>query len=182
MTYCYAFFRFLPVCCFMTALTPVAADVLADDVFSAELVQAFRTQVEQSIEYNRFLGLKLLELRANTVRFGMHLRPELRGHLSIPRIHGGAISGALDAVAGAAVMAAVCAKFPGESGPALLERAGRLGTIDLRVDYLRQGLGEYFEATGQVMRLGSRVASVRMEFLDAQGQLLSTGTAAYIVS
>ena len=79
-------------------------------------------------------------------------------------------------------MAAVCAKFQGESAEALLARAARLGTIDLRVDYLRQGLGEYFEATGQVMRLGSRVASVRMEVFDAQGQLLATGTAAYIVS
>jgi acyl-coenzyme A thioesterase PaaI-like protein len=34
----------------------------------------------------------------------------------------------------------------------------------------------------EVMRLGSRVASTRMEFLGADGKLLSTGAAAYIVS
>jgi acyl-coenzyme A thioesterase PaaI-like protein len=34
----------------------------------------------------------------------------------------------------------------------------------------------------EVLRLGSRVASTRMSFLDADGKLLSTGSAAYIVS
>ena len=39
-----------------------------------------------------------------------------------------------------------------------------------------------FELRAEVMRLGSRVASTRMEFLSADGTLLSTGAAAYIVS
>jgi uncharacterized protein (TIGR00369 family) len=62
-----------------------------------------------------------------------------------------------------------------------LARFGRLGTIDLRVDYLRPATGPRFTGTATVMRLGSRVASTRMEFFDAQGKLLSTGAAAYIV-
>jgi acyl-coenzyme A thioesterase PaaI-like protein len=33
-----------------------------------------------------------------------------------------------------------------------------------------------------VLRLGSRVASTRMEFFSADGKLLSSGAAAYIVS
>jgi hypothetical protein len=33
-----------------------------------------------------------------------------------------------------------------------------------------------------VLRLGSRVASTRMEFCGADGKLLATGAAAYIVS
>jgi len=63
-----------------------------------------------------------------------------------------------------------------------LQRFGKLGTIDLRVDYLRPGIGEQFELRAEVLRLGSRVASTRMEFLDAEGKLLSAGAAAYIVS
>ena len=43
-------------------------------------------------------------------------------------------------------------------------------------------VGRSFELRAEVMRLGSRVASTRMEFLDAQGKLLSTGAGAYIVS
>jgi acyl-coenzyme A thioesterase PaaI-like protein len=34
----------------------------------------------------------------------------------------------------------------------------------------------------EVLRLGSRVSSTRMEFRDATGKLLSTGCGAYIVS
>ena len=63
-----------------------------------------------------------------------------------------------------------------------LHRFGRLGTIDLRIDYLRQAISSHFELSGQVLRLGSRVATTRMEFRDAEGKLVSTGSAAYIVS
>ena len=63
-----------------------------------------------------------------------------------------------------------------------LQRFLKLGTIDLRVDYLRPGLGEAFELRAEVLRLGSRVASTRMEFLGADGKLLSSAAAAYIVS
>jgi acyl-coenzyme A thioesterase PaaI-like protein len=66
--------------------------------------------------------------------------------------------------------------------PERLARFSRVGTIDLRIDYLRPGIGEYFELRAEVMRIGSRVATTRMEFLGADGTLLSAGTAAYIVS
>jgi len=63
-----------------------------------------------------------------------------------------------------------------------LQRFAKLGTIDLRIDYLRPAIGAHFELRAQVLRLGSRVATTRMEFLGADGQLLSAGAAAYIVS
>ena len=63
-----------------------------------------------------------------------------------------------------------------------LHRFAKLGTIDLRVDYLRPGIGTHFELRAQVLRLGSRVASTRMEFVGADGTLLSAGSGAYIVS
>jgi acyl-coenzyme A thioesterase PaaI-like protein len=47
---------------------------------------------------------------------------------------------------------------------------------------LRPGISERFELRAEVMRLGSRVASTRMEFFGADGKLLSTGAGAYIVS
>jgi len=63
-----------------------------------------------------------------------------------------------------------------------LQRFGNLGTIDLRVDYLRPAMGERFELHAKVLRLGSRVATTHMEFVGADGKLLATGAAAYIVS
>jgi len=63
-----------------------------------------------------------------------------------------------------------------------LQRFMKLGTIDLRVDYLRPATGEWFEMKAEVLRLGSRVASTRMEFLGSDGKLLATGAGAYIIS
>ncbi len=74
------------------------------------------------------------------------------------------ISAGLDAMGGLAVMAAIGARHMDEAPDVRLHRFAKLGTIDLRVDYLRPGIGEYFDLHATVMRLGSRVASTRMEF------------------
>jgi uncharacterized protein (TIGR00369 family) len=63
-----------------------------------------------------------------------------------------------------------------------MRRFGKLGTIDLRIDYLRPATGARFGLSAHVLRLGSRVATTRMEFCDADGKLLATGSSAYIVS
>ena len=69
-----------------------------------------------------------------------------------------------------------------ESPARRLERFARLGTIDLRVDYLRPGIGECFTIHAEALRVGSRVGTSRMEFRGADGTVLSAGMAAYIVS
>jgi len=110
------------------------------------------------------------------------MRPDLIGHFAHNRIHGGVISAGLDAMGGLAVMAAIGARHLDEPVLARLHRFAKLGTIDLRIDYLRPGIGERFELRAEVLRLGSRVASTRMGFHAADGKLLATGAAAYIVS
>jgi acyl-coenzyme A thioesterase PaaI-like protein len=79
-------------------------------------------------------------------------------------------------------MAEIGARHLDEPPLARLHRFAKLGTIDLRIDYLRPGVGPRFDLTAQVLRLGSRVATTRMEFLGADGKLLASGAAAYIVS
>jgi acyl-coenzyme A thioesterase PaaI-like protein len=83
---------------------------------------------------------------------------------------------------GLAVMAAIGARHMADTPEQRLSRFSKLGTIDLRIDYLRPGISEHFELRSEVLRLGSRVATTRMEFLGADGKLMSTGAAAYIVS
>jgi uncharacterized protein (TIGR00369 family) len=158
-------------------LTP-AADIVFEDEFIAGLKHIF----EDMIVFNKVLGLKITALSPTEVRARIAMKPELVGHYGYNRIHGGVISAGLDAMGGLAVMAAIGARHMDETPEQRLHRFGKLGTIDLRVDYLRPGIGEVFELRAEVMRLGSRVASTRMEFLGADGKLLSTGAAAYIVS
>jgi uncharacterized protein (TIGR00369 family) len=149
-----------------------------EPAFIADLKLIF----EERIVFNRVLGLRIEALQPDDVRGRITMRDELIGHYAHRRLHGGVISAALDAIGGLAVMAAIGARHMSEPIEARLARFAKLGTIDLRIDYLRPATGEHFELTAQVLRLGSRVANTRMEFLDAQGKLLATGAAAYIVS
>ena len=152
-----------------------------EDEFTAGLKDLF----EEKIVFNKTLGLQITSLRPGSVTAQMAMRGELIGHYAHNRIHGGAISAGLDALGGLAVMVAIGARHMDEPPAQRLLRFIKLGTIDLRVDYLRPGIaktGEVFELRAEVLRLGSRVASTRMEFLGADGKLLSSAAAAYIVS
>jgi uncharacterized protein (TIGR00369 family) len=158
--------------------TPPSADV----AFEPEFITGIKTVFEEKIVFNQLLGLKITSVLPTQVKARIEMRNELVGHYAYNRIHGGVISAGLDAMGGLAVMAAIGARHMDEPVQQRLQRFAKLGTIDLRVDYLRPGIGEWFELRAEVLRLGSRVASTRMEFLGADGKLLSTAAAAYIVS
>jgi uncharacterized protein (TIGR00369 family) len=153
-----------------------------DDAEQARLDSALTALFEQQIQFNRVLGLKLAAVGANgpTLRFDM--RPELVGHYLYGRLHGGVISATLDATGGFALMWAIAEKHANESSAQVMQRFAKLGTIDLRVDYLRPGLGKHFIATAEVMRLGGRVGTTQMKLVNDDGTLIATAAAAYVVS
>jgi len=150
--------------------------------FEPEFVDGLKKIFEEMIIFNQVLGLKITSITADRANGRIDMRRELIGHYSHNRIHGGVISASLDAMGGLVVMAAIGARHMNETPDHRLARFGKLGTIDLRIDYLRPGIGDHFELRAEVLRLGSRVATTRMEFLGADGKLLSTGAGAYIVS
>lgn len=163
--------------------TDMNRKLVATDVnFEPDFIAALKHLFEELIVFNRTLGIQVTEIAPARASARIEMRPALIGHHLHQRLHGGVISATLDAMAGLAVMAAIGARHMNESIDARMARFSRLGTIDLRVDYLRPGVGAHFTAHAEVMRLGSRVATTRMHFLDTQGGLLSTGSAAYIVS
>lgn len=150
--------------------------------FEPEFVAGLTKIFDEMIPFNRVLGLKVTSLRADGVKARLDMRPELIGHFISHRLHGGVISAGLDAMGGVAVMAAIGARHMDEAPMQRLHRFGKLGTIDLRIDFLRPAADDHFELRANVLRLGSRVATARMEFLGVDGTLLASGAAAYIVS
>ena len=158
--------------------TPAATPADFEPEFIAGLTEIF----EERIVFNQVLGLKITQLGPQHVAARIDMKPELVGHFAYNRVHGGVISAGLDAMGGLAVMVAIGAKHLDEPPLQRLQRFGKLGTIDLRVDYLRPGIGSHFELRAEVLRLGSRVATTRMEFFGPDGVLMSAGAAAYIVS
>ena len=150
--------------------------------FEPDFIAGLKRLFERDIPFNKLLGLQIDELGGTLVSGHLLMQPALIGHYLHERLHGGVISASLDAMGGLAAMAAIGARHMDETPAQRLQRFAKLGTIDLRVDYLRPAVGDRFELRAQVLRLGSRVASTRMEFFGPQGKLLATGAAAYMVS
>jgi uncharacterized protein (TIGR00369 family) len=166
----------------MSKTTPSKTEIAKPVVFEPEFIAQLKHIFQEAIVFNTVLGLKIDSITPERVVAHIDMQPKLVGHFNYNRIHGGVISAGLDAMGGLAVMAAIGARHMDEPPAQRLLRFSKLGTIDLRIDYLRPGISERFELRAEVMRLGSRVASTRMEFFGADGKLLSTGAGAYIVS
>ena len=140
-------------------------------------VQALMRKVmEEHIAFNKHLGLKVesFDIEAPKLRFDM--RPELVGNPTRQILHGGVISATLDVAGGFAIMLQLAAEMSG-----IPTSFPKMGTIDLRVDYLRPGRGKHFVATARIVRKGSRIAVTHMELVNDAGELIATGSAAYAV-
>ena len=162
----------------MTAASPPPRRSVAEQ---ALLDAALTDLIERRITFNQVLGLKVQQLLPQLLlRFDM--RPDLVGHDHYGRLHGGVISAALDGLGGGAIMVGLGERHPHETSEQVMHRFLRIGTIDLRVDFLRPGLGQHFIASAEITRLGGRVGSTQMRLHNDTGELIATAAAAYIVS
>lgn len=141
-----------------------------------------RELFEHQIRFNEVVGLRVASFDPEAPSLAFDMRPELIGHYLHGRLHGGVITTTLDTVAGLAVMVGIAEKFAGETMEQIGHRFARIGTIDLRTDFLQQGIGKTFTATGRLVRLGGRIASAQMTLENEAGLLIATGSAAYVVS
>ena len=137
---------------------------------------------ERRFRFNAVIGLRVESFDPESPRLTFDMRPELVGSYLHNRLHGGVIATALDTVGGFAVTLAIAEKHANETAEQIVMRFARFGTIDLRVDYLHQGIGSSFHASAKVVRLGGRIASVQMELKNDADLLIATGTAAYVIS
>lgn len=163
----------------MTAPTPaeLAANLgVTDDTDLIEVI----LRLEQFLAFNRVLGLEFTSLSADGATFEFTKRPELIGNAQKQALHGGVISAVLDTVGGMVAMAALVERAA--SVEEALASLMKVGTIDLRVDYLRPATAPRFVASASILRLGRTVAVTRMELCDGDGTVVAVGTGTYIVS
>lgn len=146
-----------------------------------ETLDVLRKIFAERIPFNHVLGLKLESIGAEQASFRFDMREDLVGNYMHGTLHGGVISATLDVTGGLVAMLGVLKKMEGRSESEKMARFSRLGTIDLRIDYLRPGVGKSFLATGFVQRIGNKVAVTRMELDNDEGSLIAVGTGTYMV-
>lgn len=135
-----------------------------------------RKVMEELIAFNKLLGLRVESFDREAPKLRFDMRPELIGNPSTKILHGGVISATLDVAGGFVIMLGLAHEM--DSVPTSFPK---MGTIDLRVDYLRPGRGKYFIATARIVRKGSRIAVTHMELHNDAGELIATGGAAYVI-
>ena len=140
------------------------------------------------IEEGRFVEpfkLTIESMNVDSASMQFTMSDSLIGSFRSPNLHGGAIATVLDTVGSLAVFSNLIQKAHGAS---VVERVknlqkggGRLGTVDMRIDYLRPGRGRYFIARSWILRKGYVVAVTRMELHNDEQTLIAVGTGTYVV-
>lgn len=146
------------------------------------LEAALRDVFEERIAFNRILGFTIESFDPAEPRVHFDMRPELVGHFVFGRLHGGVTAAVLDATAGFALMCAIADKHRDEPAEQVMHRFARMGTIDLRIDFLRPGIGARFHAAARITRLGGRIGSTQMTLKNDAGLMIATGSASYVLS
>jgi uncharacterized protein (TIGR00369 family) len=147
-----------------------------------KFVAAINDMFSKEIPFNRVLGLKVELVSYEHTKISFQMRDELMGHYKRGMLHGGVISSVIDVAGGLSAFMGVQQKMSGELLEVRLERFGRVSTIDVRVDFLRPGIGKWFVATAHVLRTGKKIAVTRTELHNDRNDLIAVGTGSYVVA
>lgn len=146
------------------------------------LLKVLQEIYEVNIPFNRVLGIKVASLTMQGANIRFDMQDKLIGNYFKGILHGGVISSVLDLTGGITAATGMLLKHIDSSTQTqLVERFSKIGTIDLRVDYLRPGKGAHFMSRGSVLRTGNKVAVTRMELTNDKERLVAVGTGTYIV-
>ncbi|WP_455815596.1 thioesterase family protein [Pseudomonas graminis] len=131
--------------------------------------------------FNRALGLALDRLESDYAEISLANQTMLVGNAAQKILHGGVIASVLDVAAGLVCVTSALTRQDHISEEELRQRLSRMGTIDLRVDYLRPGRGERFIASSSLLRGGNKVSVARVELHNDVGVHIASATATYLI-
>jgi uncharacterized protein (TIGR00369 family) len=105
--------------------------------------------IENGLPFNKWLGIKVVELSEGRVQLCIPFKPELVGDPRRPALHGGVLTTLVDVSGGFAVWTSC-------------HLEDRIATIDLSVDYLRPAGAKNLYAEASVRLLGNRVGNAHV--------------------
>ncbi len=140
------------------------------------------TAMWNQVPFNNLLGIYITKFDHQEAEIRFNWQDKLVGNHVQNILHGGVTATALDFAGGVVAAANIIERLGDEIDLAKLQSSlSKLGTIDLRTDYLRPGRGQEFITTARIIRSGSKVAVARMEMHNEQGEHLAFGTGTYMV-
>jgi len=134
-----------------------------------------------NMPFNQLLGLKITKFDPTLSEVRFEWQDNLIGNPVKKILHGGVTASALDLAGGTVAAANIIEQLTDVTSDTLQQSLSKIGTIDLRTDYLRPGKGEEFIVTAHIIRSGSKVAVARMEMHNELGEHIAFGTGTYMV-
>lgn len=161
--------------------TPPARPNISEDEKARIMLDRLKISFD-STPFVKLIGIALTEADNEHIKARFDMRPELVGNTFKQILHGGVIATALDMVGGMMGVVAVYQRMKEDDVPKAERymRLAKLGTIDMRVDYLQPGRGKHFEASATLLRVGKKVFVTRMELHNDNGELVAAATGTYL--
>jgi len=147
---------------------------------SGKLFKVMSRFIEQG-PFHKVLGIQVLSLAPTDVRMRIDMQDHLIGNEMQRILAGGVISSVLDLAGGVTAAIGMAQKLKGTPPDVLEKRYAKVGTINIKVDYLNPGRGIYFLASSKLIQLGNKVAFVRMELHNDEHQIIAVGSGTYTV-
>lgn len=135
----------------------------------------------KDMPFNQLLGFEITNFSSQQSEIRFQWQDKLIGNPIQKILHGGVTSAALDVAGGVVAAANIIEQIEDLSTQNIHNSLRKLGTIDLRTDFLRPGRGKTFIATAKIMRSGNKVAVTRMELYNEQRDHIACGTGTYMV-
>ncbi len=134
------------------------------------------------IPLHQHIGLRVTDFDTERVEIRFSFDDKLVGNMTQQILHGGVTSTAMDVAGGLMAIASVIEKMEDLNDLAILQkRLAKVGTVNLRVDYLRPGRGKEFIVTAKVIRSGNKVAVTSMEMHNEEEIHIAFGTGTYLI-
>jgi len=146
-----------------------------------EMYQSLADYWNNNMPFNQLLGLEITQFTAKKSEIRFAWQDKLIGNPMQKILHGGVTASALDLAGGTVAAANIINQLDNVTPESIQQSLSRLGTIDLRTDFLRPGRGELFIVTAHIIRSGSKVAVARMEMHNEKGEHIAFGTGTYMV-
>lgn len=128
--------------------------------------------------YIAFNNMKMV-VENKTIKCILEMSDHLIGNTAFRILHGGASATLLDSIGGIVAMSEIYKRASKEDTTEMLSKLNRLATVDMRVDYISPGRGSKFIGTAEVMRMGRKGCTMRMEMHSDTGKLVAAGIATY---
>lgn len=146
-----------------------------------EYFKIFSNMFHDTSPFNKIMKMRLENMNGS-IGVKIDMREELIGNYKRKILHGGVISSVMDVAGGVTALTSIIQKETDIPPDKFQERCFRLATINLRIDYLSPGKGNFFLATGSILRYGEIVSLVNIKLHNNFDQLIAVGIGTYMVA